>query len=65
MPCGRPHLGREPDGPQVAGEMLGGRAAIILEGRIGGDRFDAEILKQPIDTAVKIGVDAGENAVEI
>jgi hypothetical protein len=65
MPGGRPHLGREANGTQITGEMLGGRAAIILEGRIGGDRLDAKILKQPIDAAVKIGVDAGENAVEI
>jgi len=65
MPGGRPDLGREADGTQVARKMLGGRATIVLESRIGGDRLDAKILEQPIDAAVKIGIDAGENAVEV
>jgi hypothetical protein len=61
----RTYLRRKADGAQIAGEMFRGSATIILEGGIGRDRLDPQIVEQTIEAAIEIGVDAREHAVEI
>jgi hypothetical protein len=45
--------------------MLCRSAAIVLEGRIGRDRLDPQILEQPIDAGIEVRIDASEDAIEV
>src|SRR5437016_5684448 len=58
---GRPDIGVEAETAEIAGDVFGRGAALLLVGRIGRDRLNAHELEQAIEAMVEIGVDPGEN----
>ena len=64
MALGRAHVGGKADAAQVGGDVLGGGAALLLVGRVGGNRGDAQQREQPLDALVDILVDAAQDRVE-
>ena len=72
-PCRRPCRPRS-DGPrsgarsvskpmprEILGDVLGRGLALVLVGRVGRDRLDAQEVEQPLEAAVEIGVDSFED----
>ncbi len=57
MPLGRPDAGLKADTGEILGHVLGGGLTLVLVGRIGRDRLDAQELEQPLEALVEIGVD--------
>jgi hypothetical protein len=45
--------------------MIRRRLAILREGGVGGDRFDAQKRKQPLQAVVEIGIDAIKNRLKL
>jgi hypothetical protein len=45
--------------------MIGSRLAISGKGRIGGDRFDPQQGKQPLEAVVEIGIDAVKDRLQL
>src|SRR5262249_60509649 len=42
---------------QILGHVLGSRLTLVLVGRVGRDRLDAQELEQPLEALIEIGVD--------
>jgi hypothetical protein len=57
MTLGRPDAGLKADAGQVLRHVFGGGLTLLLVGRIGRDRLDAQELEQPLEALVEIGVD--------
>ena len=65
MPRRRANLGAEFQRRDIGGEMIGRRLAVSGKCRIGGDRFDTQQRKQPLQTVVEIGVDVVEDRLQL
>src|SRR5215510_13311594 len=57
MTVGRTDAGFKADAGQVLGHVFGGGLTLLLVGRIGRDRLDAQELEQPLEALIEIGVD--------
>src|SRR5262249_6258044 len=57
VPLGRPDAGLKTDAGQILGHVLGGGLTLVLVGRIGRDRLDAQELEQSLEALIEIGVD--------
>ena len=65
MTGGRPHFGFKPQRRDIGREMIRRRLAIPGKGGIGGNRFDPQQRKQPLQGVVEIGIDAIENRLKL
>src|SRR5215471_7203771 len=57
MAVGGPDAALKTNAGQILGHVLGSRLTLVLVGRVGRDRLDAQELEQPLEALIEIGVD--------
>jgi hypothetical protein len=57
MPGGRPDAGIETNAREILGDVLRRAQALVLVGRIGRNRLDAQEIEKSFEASIEIGID--------